>query len=65
LKWRNGQGDKARPKVVFLPAEATLADADTKLQMTLGCRDIIVTRDGTPTRPVVVYITDFDIEQYR
>jgi len=65
LEWRNAQGDKARPKVAFLPAGATLADADTKIQTTLGCRDIIVTRDGTPTSPVVVYITDADIEQYR
>jgi hypothetical protein len=65
LDWRNAQGDQAQPKVVFLPESASLADADAKLKDLPGCRDVIVTTDGQPSSPVVVYITDNDIDEFR
>lgn len=65
LKWRNSQGEQAKPTVVFLPQNATLADADAKLKETPGCRDVIVTTDGQETSPVVVYVTDTDINEYK
>lgn len=65
LDWRHGQGEKAQPIVVFLPQSATLADADAKLKETMGCRDVIVTTDGKDTSPVVVYVTDIDINEYK
>ena len=65
LNWQKNQGAKAQPIVIYLPETATLADADAKLKETLGCRDVIVTSDGNPTSPVVVYVTDFDINGYR
>lgn len=65
LDWRRKQGVKAQPIVVFLPETATLADADTQLKATPGCRDIIVTSDGNRTSPVVVYVTDTDINEYK
>jgi hypothetical protein len=63
IKFRDAQGAKLR--VVFLPENATLADADAKLKETTGCRDVIVTADGQPTSPVVAYVTDIDINEYR
>lgn len=65
LNWRNKQGERAKPKVVFLPENATLADADAKLKEITGCSDVIVTTDGQPTSPVVVYVTDNDINEYK
>jgi hypothetical protein len=65
LDWRKAQGDQAQPMVVFLPETATLADADTKIKETLGCRDVIVTTDGQKTSPVVAYVTDNDINEYK
>ena len=65
LDWRKNQGAKAQPIVVYLPETATLADADAKLRETPGCRDVIVTIDGSPTSPVVVYVTDADIHEYK
>jgi hypothetical protein len=65
LDWRHTQGEQAQPIVVFLPETATLADADAKMKETLGCRDVIVTTDGQKTSPVVAYITDNDIDEYR
>jgi hypothetical protein len=65
LNWRKNQGAKAQPIVIYLPETATLADADAKLKETPGCRDVIVTSDGNPTSPVVVYVTDVDINEYR
>jgi hypothetical protein len=65
LDWRKNQGAKVQPIVVYLPETATLADADAKLKETPGCRDVIVTSDGNPTSPVVVYVTDVDINEYR
>lgn len=65
LDWRKKQGDKAQPIIVFLPETATLADADAKLKETPGCRDVIVTTDGNTTSPVVVYVTDNDINEYK
>lgn len=65
LDWRRNQGVKAQPIVVYLPETATLADADAKLKETPGCRDVIVTSDGNPTSPVVVYVTDADINEYK
>lgn len=63
IDWRNDEGGK--PIVVFLPERATLADADAKLKETMGCRDVIVTTDGKDTSPVVVYVTDNDINEYK
>ncbi len=63
IDWRNDEGGK--PTVVFLPERATLADADAKLKETMGCRDVIVTTDGKDTSPVVVYVTDNDINEYK
>lgn len=63
LDWRNNQGEQAKPTVVFLPQSATLADADAKLNETIGCRDVIVTTDGKGTSPVVVYVTDVDVNK--
>ena len=51
--------------MVFLPETATLADADAKMKETLGCRDVIVTTDGQKTSPVVAYVTDNDINEYK
>ena len=65
LDWRKNQGDQAQPIVVFLPETATLADADAKMKETLGCRDVIVTTDGQKTSPVVAYVTDNDINEYK
>lgn len=65
LDWRNSQGENAKPTVVFLPESATLADAYIKMTATMGCRDVIVTVDGKDTNPVIVYVTDYDIEQYQ
>jgi hypothetical protein len=65
LAWRHGKGEKAQPIVVFLSQSATLADADAKLKETLGCRDVIVTTDGQKTSPVVAYVTDIDINEYK
>ena len=65
LDWRRNQGAKVQPIVVYLPETATLADADAKLKETPGCRDVIVTSDGNPTSPVVVYVTDADINEYK
>ncbi len=65
LEWRHAQGDKAQPVVVFLPQNATLADADAKLKEIMGCRDVIVTTDGNDTSPVVAYVTDVDINEYK
>jgi hypothetical protein len=65
LDWRHGKGEKAQPIVVFLSQSATLADADAKLKETLGCRDVIVTTDGKDTSPVVAYVTDIDINEYK
>jgi hypothetical protein len=65
LDWRKNQGAKVQPIVVYLPETATLADADAKLKETPGCRDVIVTIDGTPASPVVVYVTDADINEYK
>ena len=65
LVWRNAQGEQAQPKVVFLPENATLADADAKLKDLPGCRDAVVTSDGQPSSPVVVYVTDNDINEFR
>jgi hypothetical protein len=67
LAWRHEpkQGEKAQPIVVFLSQSATLADADAKLKETLGCRDVIVTTDGQKTSPVVAYVTDIDINEYK
>lgn len=67
LAWRHEpkQGEKAQPIVVFLSQSATLADADAKLKETLGCRDVIVTTDGKDTSPVVAYVTDIDINEYK
>jgi hypothetical protein len=64
LDWRHEQGEKVQPIVVFLPQSATLADAYAKLKETTGCRDVIVTTDGKDTSPVVVYVTDTDINEY-
>lgn len=63
LEWQKGQS--VQPTVVFLPESATLADAYAKMKATMGCRDVIVTTDGNDTSRVVVYVTDYDIEQYR
>jgi len=65
LVWRKKEGDQAQPIVVFLPETATLADADAKMKETLGCRDVIVTTDGQKTSPVVAYVTDNDINEYK
>ena len=65
LIWRHGQGEKAQPIVVFLSQSATLADADAKLKETTGCRDVIVTTDGQRESPVVAYVTDTDINEYK
>jgi hypothetical protein len=65
LDWRHKKGEKAQPIVVFLPQSATLADADAKLKETTGCRDVIVTTDGKDTSPVVAYVTDVDINEYK
>lgn len=65
LDWRHSLGSKAQPIVVFLPESATLADADAKLKETTGCRDVIVTTDGSKTSLVVVYVTDADISEYK
>lgn len=65
LDWRHNQGSKAQPIVVFLPESATLADAEAKLEETTGCRDVIVTTDGSNTSQVVVYVTDADINEYK
>lgn len=65
LDWRSTQGPDAQPKVVYLPETASLADAERRLNETAGCQDVIVTIDGSPTSPVVVYITDVDINAYR
>lgn len=64
LNWRNEQG-VATPTVVFLPLTATLADADAKLKASTGCRDVIVTTDGKEDSPVVVYVSDVDINEYK
>ena len=67
LDWRHepAQGEQCQPIVVFLPETATLADADAKIKETLGCRDVIVTTDGQKTSPVVAYVTDNDINEYK
>ncbi|MEG4026879.1 MULTISPECIES: hypothetical protein [unclassified Microcoleus] len=65
LDWRHEQGEKAQPIVIFLSESATLADADAKIKETIGCRDAIVTTDGKDTSPVVIYVTDTDINEYK
>lgn len=67
LAWRHEpkQGERAQPIVVFLSQSATLADADAKLKETTGCRDVIVTTDGQRESPVVAYVTDTDINEYK
>lgn len=62
LNWQKEQGDQV---VVFLPETATLAEADTKMKETSSCKDVIVTTDGKETSPVVAYVTDNDINEYR
>jgi hypothetical protein len=64
LDWLNGSGAAAKPTVVFLAETASLADVDAKLKETKG-KDAIVTSDGTPDSPVIVYINDNDINEYR
>lgn len=64
LDWLKGSGATAESKVVFLAETATLADVDTKLQET-KLKDAIVTTDGKPDSPVIVYINDNDINEYR
>ncbi|MEA5528262.1 hypothetical protein VB638_01430 [Dolichospermum sp. UHCC 0684] len=65
LDWRKEQGKQCQPIVVFLPETATLADAEAKMKETLGCRDVIVTTDGQKTSPVVAYVTDNEINEYK
>lgn len=65
LDWRHEQGENAQPIAVFLSQSATLADADAKLKETTGCRDVIVTTDGQRESPVVAYVTDTDINEYK
>jgi hypothetical protein len=65
LEWRKKQGSKAQPVVAYLPETATLSDADSRLKNTPGCRDIVVTVDGSPGSPVVVYVTDADIAEFK
>lgn len=64
LDWLKGSGTTAESKVVFLAETATLADVDTKLQET-KLKDAIITTDGRPDSPVLVYINDNDLNEYR
>lgn len=64
LDWLKGSGTTAESKVIFFAETATLADVDTKFQET-KLKDAIVTTDGEPDSPVVVYINDNDINEYR
>jgi hypothetical protein len=47
--------------IVFIPEQSSVADAKRRLEEQKGCQDLIVTRTGSPSEPMLGWMTNVEI----
>jgi hypothetical protein len=47
--------------IAYVSEQASVADAKNKLEQQAGCQDLIVTKTGTKTEPMLGWMTNVDI----